>query len=162
MTDARFEDAADRPLRLAAESVEDLAVISALIQDSVGLARDFVWMRRKRRFALFLNRFRWEDRIRAERAGRPYERVRSVALIENVLAVRASGLDPRDPDLALSLLQISFAPSADPEDPSGLLRLVLSGDGELEIEVEALEIRLEDVTRPYVAPSGKAPAHPED
>lgn len=162
MTDARFEDAADRPLRLTAESVEDLAVISALIQDSAGLARDLVWMRRKRRFALFLNRFRWEDRIRAERAGRPYERVRSVALIENVLAVRASGLDPRDADQIISLLQIAFEPSADPEDPSGVLRVTLAGDGEIAIEVEALEMRLEDVTRPYVAPSGKAPEHPED
>ena len=32
-------------------------------------------------------------------------------------------------------------------------------DGEIAIEVEALEMRLEDVTRPYVAPSGKAPDH---
>ena len=159
MTDARFEDASERPLRLAAESVEDLSVISALLQDAAGLARDLVWMRRKRRFVLFLNRSRWEDRDRAERAGRPYERVRAVALVENVMAVRATGLDPRDPDQALSVLQLIFEPSGDPEDPSGVLRVVLAGDGEIAIEVEALEMRLEDVTRPYVAPSGKAPDH---
>ena len=116
-------------------------------------------MRRKRRFVLFLNRFRWEDRDRAERAGRPYERVRAVALVENVMAVRATGLDPRDPDQALSVLQLIFEPSGDPEDPSGVLRVVLAGDGEIAIEVEALEMRLEDVPRPYVAPSGKAPDH---
>ncbi len=162
MTDARFEDASERPLRLAAESVEDLSVISALLQDAAGLARDLVWMRRKRRFVLFLNRFRWEDRDRAERAGRPYERVRAVALVENVMSVRATGLDPRDPDQALSVLQLIFEPSTEPEDPSGVLRVVLAGDGEIAIEVEALEMRLEDVTRPYVAPSGKAPDHSAD
>ena len=33
--DARFEDGADRPVRLAALDAEDLRVISALVQDSV-------------------------------------------------------------------------------------------------------------------------------
>ncbi|MEC9434506.1 MAG: DUF2948 family protein [Pseudomonadota bacterium] len=162
MTDARFEDASERPLRLAAESVEDLAVISALMQDAAGLARDLAWMRRKRRFALFLTRFRWVAGARADRAGRPYERVRSVALVEHVTGVRAAGVDPRDPDQALSVLQLVFEPSAEPEDPSGVLRVLLAGDGEIAIEVEALEMRLEDVTRPYLAPSGKAPEHPGD
>ena len=36
MDDARFEDAAERPLRLKAETPEDLAVLSALLQDAVG------------------------------------------------------------------------------------------------------------------------------
>ena len=51
--------------------------------------------------------------------------------------------------------------SRDEEDPSGSLRIVLAGDGEIDVEVEALDLRLEDVTRPYLAPSGKAPTHPE-
>ena len=159
MNDARFEDAAERPIRLGAESAEDLEVISALLQDAVGRAGDFAWMRRKRRFALFLNRFRWEDRDRAERAGRGYERVRCVVLVENVESVRAAGLDPSDREQTVSLLRLEFHPSPDPEDPSGELRLILAGDGEVAIRVEALELRMEDVTRPYLAPSGKAPDH---
>lgn len=38
--------------------------------------------------------------------------------------------------------------------------MTLAGDGEIAIEVECLSIRLEDVTRPYIAPSRKAPKHP--
>ena len=162
MSDARFEDAAERPIRLRAESAEDLEVVSALLQDAVGVAGDLAWMRRKRRFALFLNRFRWEDRARAERAGRAYERVRCVVLVENVESVRAAGVDPRERDQALSVLRLEFEGSPDPEDPSGQLRLILAGDGEIAIQVEALEVRVEDVTRPYLAPSGKAPNHPGD
>ena len=36
---------------------------------------------------------------------------------------------------------------------------VLAGDGAVALEVEALEVRLEDVTRPYRAPSGRVPDH---
>ena len=39
--------------------------------------------------------------------------------------------------------------------------LTLAGDGAIALEVEALEVTLQDVTRPYRAPSGKAPAHPD-
>jgi hypothetical protein len=162
MTDARFEDAAEKPLRLHARSAEDLEVVSALLQDAAGTAADLVWMKRKRRFALFLNRFRWEDADRAQRAGRPFERVRTVALVEHVTAVRAAGLDPRERDQAVSVLRLEFEPDPDPENPAGQLRAILAGDGEIAIEVEYLDLRLEDVTRPYLAPSGKAPSHPPD
>ena len=40
MTDARFEDGAERALRLRAETPEDLAVISALTQDALAEVKD--------------------------------------------------------------------------------------------------------------------------
>jgi hypothetical protein len=160
--DARFSDADEKPLRLGALDVEDLEVVSALLQDAAGRVGDLVWMKARRRFALFLNRFRWEDAERAERAGRPFERVRTVAMIHHVLDVKASGIDPREPEQAVSVLRLEFEPAEDPEDPSGVLRVVLAGDGELALTVEYLELRLEDVTRPYEAPAGRAPSHPLD
>lgn len=158
--DARFEDAEERPLRLHALDAEDLAVVASLVQDAAATGKDLVWMKRKRRFALFLNRFRWEDADAARRAGRPYERVRTVLLVDHVTGVRASGLDPADKEQALSVLDLAFEASPDEEDPSGRLRVLLAGDGEIEITVEYLELRAEDVTRPWIAPSGKAPSHP--
>lgn len=157
MTDARFEDGGERPLRLAAETPEDLEVISALVQDAVGRSGDAAWLRGRRRFAVLLNRFRWEDRDRAEASGRPYERVRAMLIVEDVLRVRAAGMDPADPEQLFSLLAITFEPG---EDGAGTVRMTLAGDGEIAIEVECLSIRLEDVTRPYIAPSRKAPKHP--
>ena len=45
------------------------------------------------------------------------------------------------------------------EDGAGRVVLTLSGDGAISVEVEALEAVLRDVTRPYIAPSHKAPHH---
>ena len=61
--DARFEDGAERPLRLRAESPEDLAVMAALLQDAVAQTSEIAWTRRKHRFSLLLSRFRWEDAL---------------------------------------------------------------------------------------------------
>jgi hypothetical protein len=154
--DARFEDGAERPLRLRAESPDDLAVISALVQDAVVQSSEIAWARRHRRFTLLVNRFRWEDAAAAERQDRPFERVRALLVVDGVLRARTSGVDPSDRDLVLSLLALGYEPG---EDGAGTLRLVLAGDGEIALDVEALEVTLADVTRPYEAPSGHRPSH---
>ena len=72
MTDARFEDGAERALRLRAETPEDLAVISALTQDALAEVKDAAWTPKRRRFSVLLTRFRWEDAAAARREGRPF------------------------------------------------------------------------------------------
>jgi hypothetical protein len=144
---------------LRALSAEDLTVLSALLQDAVVDTGDIAWARRRRRFALLVNRFRWEDAAAAERQGRPFERVRALLSIEGVLAARASGVDPTDRSLIISLLALAFDPG---EDGAGRLRLILAGNGEIALEVEALDVTLADVTRPYEAPSRHRPAHAEE
>jgi Protein of unknown function (DUF2948) len=157
--DARFEDGAERPLRLRAETPEDLAVISCLVQDAVGQTSEIAWARKRHRFTALLNRFRWEDAAAAERQGRPFERVQALLSVEGVLRARASGVDPRDRDLVLALLSIGFEPG---QDGAGVLRLTLAGDGEIALEVECLEVTLADVSRPYLARAPAAPQHPRD
>jgi hypothetical protein len=156
--DARFADGAEHPLNLVARDAEDLAVISALVQDAVLDAADMTWDRRKRRFAALVNRFRWEDRAAAEAGGRPYERVRAMLVAEDVTAVQSLGLglDRGSRDAVLSILSLAFAAG---EDGTGRLTLTLAGDGAVALSVEALEVTLKDVTRPYRAPSGKVPTH---
>jgi Protein of unknown function (DUF2948) len=158
MTDARFEDGAERPLHLVVQDAEDLKVISALLQDAVFPITEMAWDRRRRRFALLLNRFRWEDRDAALRAGRGVERVQSVLLVQDVLAVRSQGIDRGERDTILSLLALEFQPGA---EGAGLLSLVLAGDGAVALQIETLDVALSDVTRPYLAPSGLVPRHPE-
>jgi hypothetical protein len=155
--DARFEDGAERPLRLRAETPEDLAVVSTLLQDAVAQTSEIAWARRHRRFSLLLNRFRWEDAAAAERQGRRFERVQAVLDVGGVLRARASGFDPEDRELVLSLLALVFEPG---EEGAGTLRLVIAGDGEIALEVECLVLTLSDVTRPYLAHAPNAPRHP--
>ena len=157
MSDARFEDGAERPLRLKAETAEDIPVVSALVQDAVFTGADLRWSRKARRLDVLLNRFRWEDAPAAERARRPWERVRSVLSVQDALAVASQGVAKGDGDTVLSVLSLAFEPG---EDGTGTLVLVLAGDGAIRLAVECVNLSLTDVTRPYRAPSGRRPEHP--
>jgi hypothetical protein len=156
MTDARFQDGGEGPLRLVAQDADDLKVVSSLLQDAILPVTELKYDSKRHRFAALLNRFRWEDRVEAERVGRAYERVRSLLVVEDVRKVQSFGFDRADKDLVLSVLSISFEAG---EDGTGRLTLVLAGDGAIALDVEALDVRLDDVTRPYRAPSGKVPRH---
>ncbi|WP_432449047.1 DUF2948 family protein [Aliiroseovarius marinus] len=156
MQDARFEDGGERALKLVALDGEDLAVVSALVQDAVFPASEMSWDAGRRRFALLLNRFRWEDRSAAQARGRDVERVQSVLSVSDVLKVQSQGIEKGDADMILSVLSLSFVPG---DDGMGRLELVLAGDGAIALEVEALDVTLQDVTRPYVAPSKHTPEH---
>jgi len=156
--DASFEDGAERPLRLKAEDADDVTVMSSLAQDAVFPVSEIAWKPSQRCFALLLNRFRWEDLPAAERRGRDFERVRAVLAFDDVTKVSSSGLDRSDPEMVLSLLSITWEPL---EDGAGRFELTLAGDGVIALEVECVNITLQDVTRPYIAPSHKAPKHPE-
>ena len=153
--DARFEDGQEAPLNLGALDADDLQVISSLTQDAVFPAAEMKWVAKDRRFAILLNRFRWEDEGKARRAP---ERVQALIIIANVLKVASQGVDRLEGDVVLSLLSMAFEPG---EDGSGDLLLTLAGDGGLRLSVEALDVTLKDVTRPYLAPSKSTPKHPE-
>ena len=158
MNDASFKDGAQKPLNLAAHDAEGLQILSALSQDSVFPINEMQFDPNAGRFALLINRFRWED-VPVEAPKRPdYERVQSVLAFDGVLNVATQGIDRTDKDVVLSLLSISFEPTV---DGAGAILLTLAGDGAIRLNVEMLDLLLKDVTRNYIAPSKRAPSHPE-
>jgi len=154
--DARFEDAHGAPLCLTAEAPEDLTVISALVQDAVLPVTEMRWEPRRRRFSLLLNRFRWEDAPAAERQHRPYERVRSLLVVDGALHVASQGIDRHARDTVVALLALTWEPG---EDGAGRLVLTLAGDGAIALDAECLDVSLKDVTRTYPAAARRAPGH---
>ena len=142
-TDATFEDGQEAPLNLGALDADDLQVISSLAQDAVLVVAEMRWVAPQRRFALLLNRFRWEDGEAARQRGRAFERVQSLLVVDDVLRIASQGIDRGDKDLVLSLLSVSFEPG---EDGAGHVLLTLAGDGAIRLEVEALNVALKDVT----------------
>ncbi|WP_170332362.1 DUF2948 family protein [Ruegeria arenilitoris] len=158
MTDASFHDGREAPLNLGAEDSDDLQVISTLTQDAIFPVTEMTWQPSQRRFGLLLNRFRWEDKDAATRRGRAFERVQSVLVFDSVLAVASQGVDRSEKDMVMSLLSVDFEAG---EDSAGQIILTLAGDGAIRLSVEAIDATLKDVTRPYQAPSGQAPHHPE-
>lgn len=152
--DARFEDGRSQPLHLKALEPDDLPVISALAQDAVFPTSEMRWQSRQRRFAVLLNRFRWEDAIARQKP----ERVQALLVIDEVQKVASQGLHRGDKDVIMSLLSVAFEPG---EDGTGAVVLTLAGDGAIRVDVEALDVTLKDVTKPYIAPSKSVPHHPE-
>lgn len=150
--DASFHEGVEKPLRLQAFDAEDLSVLSALVQDAIFPASDMRWLAKDRRFAVLVNRYRWEAGTRLP------ERVRTMLTIEEVEAVRSQGVPKGDADTVLSLLSVTFEPG---EEGRGTVLLTLAGDGVIAVDVAVLEVVLRDVTRPYTAPSRRTPSHPE-
>ena len=99
-----------------------------------------------------------QDNETVSRSRRPVERVQTLLAFDDVLKVQSQGIERGDKDMVLSLLTLTFEPS---EDGAGRILLTFAGDGALALEVEAINIMLQDVTRPYIAPSRQAPSHPE-
>jgi len=156
--DAKFEDGDERPIYIAAMDAGSVPIVASLVQDAIFPITEMKWDRAHREFALLLNRFRWEDKPRAEASGRPYERVQSVLRLGDVTGVSTMGIDRHDSETILSLLDITWQEG---EDGTGVVVLTLAGDGAIKLTVECLDIVLKDVTRPYIAPSGHAPTHPD-
>lgn len=146
-----FEDVSYKPLRLVAFSVEDLKVISSITQDAVFPSTEMILNSQQRRFAILLNRYRWET-TKPENI----ERVQAVLAFEDVKNVQTQKINQTNSNLALYLLNISFKSE---EDGMGTVELILAGGGAIRLHVEALEVTLRDVTHPYLAPSGQIPNH---
>lgn len=130
---------------LAAEDAEDLQVISAKLQDAVARVGDLVWLPKARRFAALLNRFKWESKRKSDNL-----RVRSGLYFNGVLSAKSHKIMRGDPDAVLSLLAITFKAKG-AEDPGGTVEMIFAGGGTIQLEVEALDAGLSDVSGAWAA-----------
>ena len=133
-------------LQLLAEDQDDLAVISAALQDAVAKVGDIVFEAKARRLTIAFNRFRWEAGAR--------QRVRSALQLGGVLSVQARKIRRDRRDGVLELLTIGFEPQ---EAPGGLLTLSFAGGGDLRVRIECVDAVLADISQPW--PTPREPAH---
>jgi hypothetical protein len=126
-------------LKLTAFDADDLAVISAQMQDAVIRAGDVRYLRRAGKLAILANRFAWDETGNGPHA---FHRRRTGLHFDRVLDVKAQRIRQGNPDAVLSLLAISFETG---EEPSGKIRLDFSGGGRIEATVECIEAALEDL-----------------
>lgn len=139
-------------LKLVALDAEDLAVVSAHLQDAVVKVADMAWIARDQRFALVCNRFDWEG------AARGLKRRRRCGLhFDRVLRVRQTKVRADAGDAVLNLLAVTFEAT---DEPSGVVTLVFSGGAAIRLEVECLECQLRDLGPVWETAS--APAHDTD
>jgi hypothetical protein len=140
--------ATPQPLRLLAEDADDLAVISAALQDAVTRIGDIRWEPGGRRLTVTFNRFRWEA---AAGAG---ERVRAGLQLGGVLEVKARHLRQGAGDAVLELLALTFEPG---ESPGGTVTFAFAAGGDLAAKVECIDAALADLSAPW--PTPRTPGH---
>jgi hypothetical protein len=146
-----------QPLRLIALDAEDLAVVSAHLQDAAVRVGDLAYLPREKRFATVLNRFDWLGAELLGKSSAANQRRRSGLRFERVTGARVSGIDLVNGDRVLSLLAITFVAFAAPE-PDGAVQLHFSGGGTIELGVECIEAELKDLGAVWRA---LTPDHPE-
>jgi hypothetical protein len=132
--------AAPRSLRLLAQDADDLAVISAALQDAVTRIGDIQWEPGAKRLTLAFNRFRWEAEEGAD------ERVRAGLQLGSVLEVKARHLRQGAKDAVLELLALTFEPG---EPPGGLVTFAFAAGGDLAASVECIDAALADLSAPW-------------
>jgi hypothetical protein len=138
--------AATAPLRLLAQDPDDLAIISAAMQDAVAKVGDITFEPRARRLTIAFNRYCWES------GGS--ERVRSALQLGGVMELQARKIRRGARDAVLEVLAVTFEAG---EAPGGAITISCAGGGDLRAAVECIDAVLADVSKPW--PTPRAPTH---
>jgi hypothetical protein len=125
--------------KLIALDADDLAVISAHVQDAKVLTGDIIWRQSEKRLVVGMSRLDWEQTL----DGTPEPRRLIAALrFDRVLSCKSRSIELTAPRTALELLGIAFHPG---EAPGGSAVLMFSHGGALRLDVECLECELADL-----------------
>ncbi len=126
-------------LKLIALDADDLAVISAHVQDARVAAADIIWRQGEKRLVVGMSRLDWEQTLSGETSPR---RLVAALRFDRVLSCKSRNIDLAAPQTALELLGIEFHPG---EAPSGSAVLLFNHGGALRLDVECLECELTDL-----------------
>jgi hypothetical protein len=140
-------------LKLIAFDAEDLAVVSAHVQDAVLKVSDLAFQPKAKRFVALIRRFDWSVAVKPGK--RQTLRRQSALRFERVLGARHQGIDLKGRNDVLSLLAIKYDPKS-AEDPGGTVTLVFAGGAAIQLDVECIEAELRDL-----GPTWKARSQPE-
>ncbi|WP_114184770.1 DUF2948 family protein [Microvirga aerophila] len=134
-------------LKLVALDAEDLAVVSAHLQDALLRVGDVLYLPGERRFVIQTRRFDWET------PDTPQRRLTCLHF-EHVTAVRVRGIEQGNKDALLNLLAISFV---ERDAPAGTATLIFAEGGAIQVDVECIEMQMKDLGPVWAAES--CPSH---
>ncbi len=125
--------------KLIALDEDDLAVISAHVQDASVHVADIIWRQGEKRLVIGMRRPDCDELV----TGKPCShRFVSALRFDRVLACKARSLDFDQRDLTLELLGVEFHPG---QLPGGSVLLMFAGGGALRLDVECIECELADL-----------------
>lgn len=133
-------------LRLRAEDADDLAVLSACLQDAIVPVRDLAYEPAAGEFLLVANRFRWEDGRAPKPGEQGFARTLCGLAFRQVQGVAYRGFRRSDADRLLSLLAIRAEP-----DGSAVM-LDFSGGAVIRLDVTGILAHATDFGEPWPTP----------
>jgi hypothetical protein len=126
-------------LKLIALDADDLAVVSAHVQDARVQTSDIIWRQGEKRLVVGMSRLDWEQTLSGETAPR---RLIAALRFDRVLSCKSRNIDLAAPEAALELVGIEFHPG---QSPGGSAVLLFSHGGALRLDLECLECELTDL-----------------
>ena len=136
------------PLKLRARNAEDLAVISAALQDALVPLGDISHLPDELTFMMAVNRFRWEQ------AGDLAERSHAGLRFDAVRQAQFRGIDRSNRSQFLSFLAVAFDGDA---EAGGTVVMHFAGGSAIRLVVGGLYCILADFGQPW--PTQWRPAH---
>ena len=141
--------------RLIALDEDDLAVISAHVQDASVRAGDIIWRPGEKRLVVGMKRLDWDHAL----SGPPSARRFVTALrFDRVLACKARNFDMDKPDQTLDLIGLEFHSG---KKPGGSVLLMFGGGQALRLDVECLECELADLGEDHLGTEDPDAAGPD-
>jgi len=125
------------PLKIKAENLEDLSILSTFLQDALVPFSSITHHPKEQTLSLLTHRFRWENKPIIQNENTLYERIHSLLNINHVKNVSKKGFqDSFDPNQMLNLLCIT--------SKDNRIILTFSDSIQLQLEVEKIMVLLGD------------------
>lgn len=151
MPEEKSEQEKKVSLSLMAKDQEDVAVLSAYLQDAILVLNEVRFLQKEGKFIAILNRFRWEAQEDEEiRSKATYERVHTGLCIEHVKKISSQGIDLKQRDSFLSLLMLSSL-------EENQLEMLFAGGGTIRLDIEKISLFLHDLDQAW--PTQWRPLH---
>jgi hypothetical protein len=138
----------EQPLKLRAIDIQDLAVVSAFLQDSIANVSEMAYLPEQRLFVLAVCRFRWERAVSAS-PEQIFERVSCAITINDVDTPKYRGFSLKDRHRTMPLLAITF--------DDAMVTLTFGGEAAVRLPVTGLDLRVEDFGKCW--PTKTKPEH---
>ena len=142
-------------LSLMAVNENDLNIVSALVQDAVLKTNNIRWIKKRCRFSLLVNRFRWELLPNELQLRVPFGRIQAMLAFDGVLKVFSSGVENALENEILSILRIELIKKKRLNE----IKLFFSGNILIKLEVEFIQVFLQDLKLITGAKKSTVPNH---
>lgn len=137
-----------RLLKLHAIDAEDLKTVAATTHASVLKRGDIAFDRGRRRFALMMKRFRWENDDLVDGIGGV--RIHCGLQINDVTGVQAIGLDRVTSEGTLELLNIDGEIT---DSPAAQITMTFAGGYAIRLQTGCVDVLVDDMGRPWYTPN---------